>query len=206
MKIMDTTYISPNLDVKNLPNLGDKGLQETAEFYLTTPYGECEPSPRDFGIIIRRPNYFQNPISELYGNLPLDENKQYVLSEILLCLKPQASTVMMSHEGELVEVVKNIGPDILDYNEAYLNTSGRHSRSAYRGDSFFSVKPKSGVTSLHKASPADIDGFFHQLKNPGNVINLSHIILVAEKEMAIKNGEVMRYGINIPPNTWSEKI
>jgi hypothetical protein len=36
------------------------------------------------------------------------------------------------------------------------------------------------------------------------VINLSHIVLVAEKEMAVKDGVLMRYGINRPPNTWVE--
>jgi hypothetical protein len=205
MKIMDATYISPNLDVRSLPDLKDKGLQETAEFYLTTPYGECEKSSRDFGVIIGRPNYFQTPISRLYEDLTLDENKQCVLSEILICLKPEKSTTMISHEGELAEVVKNIGPESLVYRKADFRGAEKTSKRFERGESFFSVQPKFSYRSnLHEASPADIDGFFHQLENPSDIINLSHIILVAEREMAIKNGEVIRCGINRPPNTWSE--
>jgi hypothetical protein len=218
----DSPYISPKLDVRTTPNLTDRGLRETAEFYLATPIEECELSSRDFGVIVKKPNCFQKPITRLFcfhnyesgegfelddKELAIDRNIQYVFSEILLCLSPNASTTMMSHEGELFEVAEVVGPENLIYRTACSPGTNKVNQSFQKGESFFAVRPAHGYRLGQKSEkPLGelFEGFYHRIENPRSVINLSHIVLVAEKEMAVKDGVLMRYGINRPPNTWVE--
>jgi len=201
------TYISPKLHIETKPDSEDIGIKETAEFHLATPFEECESSRRDFGVIVKKPNYVQKPISGLYDKqLVLDTNKPYVFSEMLLCLDPGTATVMMSHEGEILELVGVLGPDDVIYRTAYFPGCEKTSHSFRQGESFFSIRPKFPEPNQHRNREAlvadSFEGFYHQLDNPNNILNLSHIILVAERQMAVKDGKLMRFGINRPPNTW----
>jgi len=225
-------YISPKLDVRIRPDSKDEGLKETAEFYLATPIEECDISYRDFGVIVKKPNYFQKVMPRMYcfGNhlsaasvdsriydyefgttesddrLVLDRHKQYVLSEIFLCLFPEASTVMMSHEGELFELVEVVGPGEMKLITGQPDgTKNQYIPRYLAGSSFFSVEPKINFlpSNFSNLGNETLFGFYHQLHNPDtDALELAHILMIAEKGMAMKDGNPMKYGINRPPNTW----
>jgi len=215
---MDVPYISPRLNTAARPDLEDRGLIETAEFYLATPFKNCETTSRDFGLIVKRPNYFQKPVPRLLCHnhesmegldlddreVAIDRNKQYVISEILLCIDPHEMTTMMSHEGELFEAVEVIGPSGLIYRTAPRPRTNSTGQPFERGESFFAVKPRFGYKPSQNPTEESFEGFYHRLENPNGITNLSHIVLLAEKEMAMKDGKLMKFGISRPPNTWIE--
>jgi len=217
---MDVPYISPKLSVETELDPKSEGFKETIEFHLAVPIGECDLSPRDFGMIVRKPNYFHKPIPRLlcfhnyesaegfdldYRELPIDRSKRYVLSEILIFLNPRAQTTMMSHEGEIFEAVDVIGPGGLTFRTADVIGGKKTSKMFQAGESFFSVRPKSHYKSNQtKPASESFDGFYHRLENPASILNISHIALMAEMRMAMNNVEFMKYGIKRPPNTWKE--
>jgi len=183
----------------------EKLLERTVERFLAVPISECEQFEKSFGIIIKKPNYFMKPMPQLFtGEFEqLDTDKQYVFSELVQQLNPNSATKMMSHEGEIYEVVHVIGPAGLSFEQCSVRqpAAGMHV-------SPFQERYKKGETFLavDSDSPNEINkprGFYHQLINFNtNIISLAHILIIAEKQMAVKDGKIMKYGINRPPNSY----
>lgn len=175
-------------------------IRRIAQMFLATPVKECQVSERDFGGIIKKPNYFQRPIKGLYNGFNvLNQDRQYLISEMLLVLNPKKSTPMMSHEGELYELVRVIGPGNINY-KTHMWLDNRVMMSNYKqhylsGEVFRSVN----ANNMPNGEP---DGFYHSLANPDNVKSLAHIITIAEKRLGFKDGKRLEFGLNRPPNSY----
>lgn len=195
-------FISEKLG-RRIDSPNDEGLREMAEVYFKIPAGDCNFSQRDFGVIVKKPNYFLRGMSSLKPSLAisdaLEPNKHYVFSEMLQALNPMAETVMMSHEGEIYELVDVIGPHSIDFIEVQDDPEMGRSviKTRYRpGSTFLSVEP-----SIRKLP----FGFYHRIANGSDEgLSIAHILVIAEKSMAIKDGQLMKYGINRPPNSYRE--
>lgn len=195
-------YVSPKLDVKTAVSLDDTGFIETAEHYLKAPFSECSPFITDFGAVARKRNkvrLFPDAVTIRFGKMSqtlgacLDENKPYLISELFLALNPTARTQMSSHEYEIYELIKLISGDItyIEHNkqipENTALVSGKHRTVHKEGDMFLSV-----CSDLFGQMPS---GFYHRLENISeDTISLAHILLIAERELAMKDGKLMRYG------------
>ena len=201
-------YVPQEFDVqKSIPADIDvtqiNGLEELVKNFLGVPLSECEPSPRNFGLIIKKPN----EMKKLPGGLEisfgvqtqhmveaLKKDKVYVISELILALNPHSETAMMSHEGEVYELVKVLHGE-LDF--VHQTDSQIHIWDYSAGSMFLSVRPV-------RESRLPI-GFYHQLKNPNRELALAYIMAVAEKKMGFKNGKPLKYGLNRPPNSYKSK-
>lgn len=178
------------------------GLSEIIENSLGVRfYGGCELSPRGFGLIVRKPNEIKKLPQGLnaFGNdeqrvyAALDKNKEYCVSEIVNILNPKSETPMMSHEGEIYELVKVLYGNV-NYIEDTKDTRGILSENYHAGQIFISV-----CTVLGVRIPS---GFYHQLKNQTEKLSLMHVITIAKKSLAMKNGKVLKYGFNRPSNSY----
>ena len=166
------------------------------------PLNECEPSPRDFGLIIKKPNEVKKlPSDGLYISFGVHtqkmfelRNKQYVLSELILALNLRSETTMMSHEGEVYELVKVLYGEV-DF--VHQEDSKIYVWDYSTGHMFLSVRPGHNIQR-----PI---GFYHQLKNPNKELAGAYIMTVAEKKMGFKDGKLLKYGLNRPPNTYKAK-
>lgn len=184
---------------------GKESLEKIAEQFLVVPLNECEKSERDFGTIIKKPNYFLKPMlhwlftEELFKELNPD--KQYVFSELIQKLNPDSATGMRSHEGEIYEIVRVIeSAMVFEHCRVKPLRAGAHigsTRQMYmKGQIFLAVD-----SDRHGANNLPF-GFYHRLINDEKDISLSHILIIAEKQMAVKDGKIMKYGINRPPNSY----
>ncbi len=178
-------------------------LDSIAEQYLAVPIAECEKSKREFGVIIKKPNYFQRPFPQLNEKLKLlSYDKHYVFSEMLLALNPKSTTTMMSHEGELYEIVQVLGPAPLNYVAHYFRVDPKIIMN-FPEEKHNSRETFFAIDSNHLDGNNLPEGFYHQLKNPSkSEFSLAHILLIAGKRWAIKDGQLMKYGINRPPNSY----
>jgi hypothetical protein len=179
------------------------GLEEIVREFLGMPLSECEPSPRDFGLIIKKPNEIKKLPDGLKISFgaqsqemveALKKDKMYVISELILALNPNSATAMMSHEGEVYELVKVLHGE-LDF--AHQSESQIHIWDYSAGHMFLSVRPGQNLQL-----PI---GFYHQLKNPNKELAVAYIMTVAEKKMGFKDGKPLKYGLNRPPNTYTSK-
>jgi len=190
---LDTSYTNPldSLDVRGLDNLVLTNLFEHLE--------NCQLSKRDFGIVVKKPNKVLPLISNLSNpGFPVVK-KEYVVSESIMMLRANASTPMMSHEGEIFEVVGNIGPADIGYTEGFLGKNHFTARRHEPGEYFFSVNTKYNPV-LGKYG---VEGFYHSLRAlDGKSISISKITTVVDSDVAMKDGKLIEYGINRPPNTW----
>jgi len=201
-------YVPKEFDVqKSIPADIDvtqiNGLEELVKNFLGVPLSKCEPSPRDFGLIIRKPNEMKKLPSGLeisFGvrtqNMfeALKKDRTYVLSELLLALNPNSETVMMSHEGEVYELVKVLHGE-LDF--VHQTDSQIHIWDYSAGHMFLSVRPGQNLQL-----PI---GFYHQLKNPNMGLAVAYIMTVAEKKMGFNGSKPLKYGLNRPPNSYKSK-
>jgi hypothetical protein len=179
------------------------GLEELVNHFLAVPLSECESSRRAFGLIIKKPNEMRKlpggVLSISFGvqtqNMveALKKGETYVISELILALNPNSETVMMSHEGEVYELVKVLHGD-LDF--VHQTESQMHIWNYSEGSMFLSVRPSKNL-------PSPI-GFYHQLKNPSQKLSLAYIATIAEKELGFKDGKPLKYGLNRPPNTYKQ--
>ncbi len=178
------------------------GLEEIVKNFLGVPLSECEPSPRDFGLIIKKPNEVKklpNGLKISFGTQTqsmveaLKKDKVYVASELILALNPNSKTAMMSHEGEVYELVKVLHGE-LDFIRQ--EDSQIHIWDYSAGHMFLSVRPGQNLQQ-----PI---GFYHQLRNPNKELAVAYIMTVAEKKLGFKDGKPLKYGLNRPPNTYKE--
>ena len=201
-------YVPQEFDVqKSIPADIDitqiNGLEELVKNFLGVPLSKCEPSPRDFGLIIKKPNEVKKFPNGLYVSFGaqtqlmfevLKRSKPYVISELILALNPHSETAMMSHEGEVYELVKVLH-GTLDF--VHQTESQSHIWNYSAGHMFLSVRPGRNLQL-----PI---GFYHQLKNPNRELAVAYIMAVAEKKMGLKNGKPLKYGLNRPLNTYKPK-
>jgi hypothetical protein len=190
--------ISKDADISQIT-----GLEEIVKDFLGVPLSECEPSPRDFGLIIKKPNEITKlpvGLDVSFGTQTqtmveaLKKDEAYVISELILALNPNSATAMMSHEGEVYELVKVLHGE-LDF--AHQSESQIHIWDYSAGHMFLSVRPGQNLQL-----PI---GFYHQLKNPNMELAVAYIMTIAEKKMGFKDGKPLKYGLNRPPNTYTSK-
>ncbi len=191
--------------------VGSEGFREAVQYYLVTSPENCEVLTRDFGVVVRKPNTFQRAIQGVYNFDPncirtdFDKNRQYVISEALLFLKPSAATGIRSHDGEFFEAVEVIGPGKIGYDWVAPGTKWVTKKKNSPGESFLSIESGYGVSKPIDPQVIfrDQRGYYHQLRNlSDSEISLAHIIAIAGKEFGMKDGQQLKYGLNVQSHAW----